>query len=62
MSYSLQKLEKDLIDSYKRISTLEGGIEDLEEELENSRQQLTKVYENTKDLEQSIDKLKGETK
>lgn len=60
MSYSLQKLEKDLTDSYKRISNLEDVVETLEEELENSRQQLAKVYENTKDLEQSIDKLKGE--
>jgi hypothetical protein len=60
MSYSLQKLEKDLTDSYKRISSLEDVVETLEEELENSKQQLAKVYENTKDLEQSIDKLKGE--
>ena len=60
MSYSLQKLEKDLVVNYKRISKLEDVVETLEEELENTKQQLTNVYENTKDLEKSISKLKGE--
>lgn len=62
MSYSLQKLEKDLIDSYKRVSYLEGELESLEDDIEVTKKSLTQVYENVKDLEEAVSKLKGETK
>lgn len=62
MSYSLQKLEEDLTNSYKRISYLEGELESLEDDVEVTKKSLTKVYENVKDLEEAVSKLKGETK
>lgn len=62
MSYSLQKLEEDLTNSYKRISYLEDELESLEDDVEVTKKSLTQVYENVFDLEQTISKLKGETK
>lgn len=62
MSYSLTRLEQELVSFKKKIDNLVEENCDLEEALKGNKITLSNYESNVKDLEATISKLKGETK
>lgn len=60
MSYSLTKLEQELISFKKKIDNLVEENCDLEEALKSNKITLSNYESNVNDLEATISKLKGE--
>lgn len=62
MSYSLTKLEQELVSFKKKIDNLVEENCELEEALQGNKITLSNYESNINDLEATISKLKGETK
>lgn len=62
MSYSLQRLEQELVSFKKKVDNLLEENCDLEEALKSNKVSLSNYESNVNDLEATISKLKGETK
>jgi hypothetical protein len=62
MSYSLQKLEAEVVVFKNKIDRLEDENYDLEESLNSNKISIANYQSNVFDLEQTFSKLKGETK
>lgn len=60
MSYSLTKLEQELVSFKKKIDNLVEENCDLEEALKSNKLTLSNYESNVNDLEATISKLKGE--